>query len=230
MKPRFSHLLASLALGACLAPSMAQAAPIVGNSGSSPEAVGQASPTTFLAAGFVSPTVATDALNVSARFRAGSGAPNVTLQLFSDAAGVPGAPIGSFGSATVTTTVQDHSFVAASPISLLPSTAYWLVASCSNCAFAPELITNNWITHDPVTTVGLSGASVVTGIRNSNDSGATWNNLIFPGPSARTPIFVINGDVASSTHVPAPSVALLLIAGAAGLIGSRRARTRRSTA
>lgn len=229
MKPRFSHLLASLALGACLAPSMPQAAPIVGNSGSSTNAVGQGNPTTFLAAGFVSPTVATDALNVSARFQAGSGAPNVTLQLFSDAAGVPGAPIGSFGSATVTTTQQDHSFVAASPISLLPSTAYWLVASCSNCVFATELITNNWITHDPVTTVGLSGASVVTGIRNSNDSGATWNNL-FQGPSARTAVFVINGDVASSTNVPAPSVALLLIAGAAGLIGSCRVHTRRSTA
>ena len=137
----------------------ANGAVIVANSGVQNNAAGQTSTTNFIAAGFVSPTATTTMTSVDARFEAGQGLPSITLSLFNNVTGSPGALLGVLGTTTVSVG-GTYSFAPVSSIGLAAATQYWLVASCSNCfpASTSPGITNNWGTLDPAVVSGLAGS------------------------------------------------------------------------
>lgn len=203
-------------LGAALtlfSPNQAQAAVIVANTALQSGAFASGQSSGLLAAGFLSPTVATSLTSVSAALEPTAGTVSVSLSLYTESSGNPGTLIGLLASQNVTVGQSVQTFTPASAIALAAATNYFLVMSCGNCAAPPN---NNWSGSGVPTLAGMTGADLLSGVRSSTNGGATWNN--FTGRSA---IFTVNGDVESS-GVPEPSTFALTLGAAALLYFKRR--------
>ena len=178
-----------------LAPTSARAAVIVANTGSVAGTAGQSSSLNFLAAGFISPSVATTITSVDLPLEEGSGAPTVLLSLYSDNGGVPGSPIAALGQQNVNGAAT-YTFTPAAPVGIGASTSYWLVLECPNCVVG--VITNNWGESSGFTLAGLPGANVVLGVGFSADGGTSWD--IFDPDRAF--VFRVNGDPVTVVAIP----------------------------
>ena len=209
-----SRRLPSIVAFASLMAASVQAAAIVGDAGAVTGAGGLVASDRRLAASFLSPSVATQITSIDILLAVGSGVANVELNLFSDAAGLPGVNIGSLGTQAVPANGV-YNYTPGAALGLAAATSYWLVINCPNCVSGT--ITTNWSTTNSIVVVGLAGAAVPAGSLFSNTSGSTW---------VATPqnyLFTVNGDVAGS-GVPEPSTLSFAFASVLGLAVAHRRR------
>lgn len=113
-------------------------------------------------------TYTLDSIEVLAGEASSKPAPFVIAELYSDDGGAIGVFLGSFTAPDLSGPLASRTFTPDSPITLDPSTTYWLLLGCQ----APGDGTFLW-------TYALSneyvGPGSVGGFADSSDSGANWN-------------------------------------------------------
>lgn len=185
--PKLRSAAFILAVGILCTPAAARAVVIVQSTGPVTTALAQTSPSSRYAVEFVSPTVATTITSVVLPL-SGSGSTTVTLSLYDDSGGLPGAALASLGQ-VIRSGSGDFSFVPPSPVALAPSTSYFLVLACTDCSFNGQI--NSWGVPNLLVPIvsGLPGVSASPHYFASG--GGAWG----VGGTYSAPNFQVNGQI-----------------------------------
>jgi hypothetical protein len=145
---------------------------------------------------------------------AGTPPGDLSVFLYSNNAGAPGAQLAAFSTNNpVGTSPTDYTFTPLAAVELQPSTTYWLVTSAAISGGSNENHYEwSYSAENQQAVTGQPGWSIGNGFQVLN--GPDWS----AGANGFPPLFAVNGEA-----VPVPATALLLGAGL-GLIGWTRRR------
>ncbi|MCP5524585.1 MAG: PEP-CTERM sorting domain-containing protein [Verrucomicrobiales bacterium] len=142
----------------------------------------------------------------------------LTLSLNADLAGLPGGHLVTLDtlSPIVSLTPTTYNFTPTAPLSLAPLTTYWLLAPGSGADFVDPGINWQKTGFPGFGETGLPGWTILDGVANSFDGGASWYAM----PQYEPAMFGVN-----VSDVPEPQVyALFAGLGLAGFAVLRRRR------
>lgn len=192
----------SALLIALLSTGISHAATVVSNLQEPPTSSTVFFNSTWLASSFTTDNQSYNLNSATLALDAPIGPAGVTIQVYADAAGLPGSSLGSLGTQSISSS-GDKTFTS-SGLSLSPNTSYWLVASADNLAV--------WF---GTTSTAQTGSWSIGDVgQTSNDSGTTW-------PTSS----VVGRFSIDATAVPEPGTVAL----SALLLGGLAARRRRKS-